>query len=56
VIDKTPLYYTELADRFSGYDFQSVARALGSLHAEQKLWQDATGRICVRGSVFAAKP
>src|SRR4051794_24027200 len=56
LIDKTPLYYTELADKFSGYDFQSVARALGSLHAEQKLWQDSKGRICVRGSAFAAKP
>src|SRR3954453_18627077 len=56
LIDKTPLYYTELADRFSDYDFQTVARALGSLHAEQKLWQDAKGRICVRGSAFAAKP
>jgi 2,5-furandicarboxylate decarboxylase 1 len=56
LIDKTPLYYTELADRFSDYDFQTVARALGILHAEQKLWQDAKGRICVRGSAFAAKP
>src|ERR1044071_809762 len=56
LIDKTPLYYTELADKFSDYDFQTVARALGSLHAEQKLWQDAKGRICARGSPFAAKP
>jgi len=56
LIDKTPLYYTELAEKFSGYDFQTIARALGSLHAEQKLWQDAKGRICVRGSTFAAKP
>src|SRR6478736_5388266 len=56
LIDKTPLYYTELAEKFSGYDFQTIARALGSLHAEQKLWQDAKGRICVRGSTLAAKP
>jgi 2,5-furandicarboxylate decarboxylase 1 len=56
IIGKTPLYYTELADRFSDCDFQTVARALGSLHAEQKLWQDAKGRICMRGSPFAAKP
>jgi hypothetical protein len=56
LIDKTPLYYTELADKFSEYDFQTVASALGLLHAEQKLWQDAKGRICVRGSAFAAKP
>jgi 2,5-furandicarboxylate decarboxylase 1 len=56
LIDKTPLYYPEPAEKFSDYDFQTVARALGSLHAEQKLWQDAKGRFCVRGSVFAAKP
>jgi hypothetical protein len=35
---------------------ESVARALGGLHAEQKLWQDPRGRLCVRGSAFAAKP
>ena len=26
------------------------------LHAEEKLWQDPRGRMCVRGSPFAAKP
>lgn len=56
LIGKTPLYYSELAEKFSGYDFQTVARALGALHAEQKLWQDPKGRLCVRGSAFAAKP
>jgi 2,5-furandicarboxylate decarboxylase 1 len=56
LIDKTPLTTPSSPDKFSGYDFQTVARALGSLHAEQKLWQDAKGRICVRGSPFAAKP
>jgi 3-hydroxy-9,10-secoandrosta-1,3,5(10)-triene-9,17-dione monooxygenase len=29
--------------------FRAVARALGSLHAAEKLWQDARGRICLRG-------
>src|SRR5262245_813651 len=55
-IEKAPLYYTELAEKFSGWDFQAVARALGELHAAQKLWQDPKGRLCVRGSAFAAKP
>jgi 2,5-furandicarboxylate decarboxylase 1 len=54
-IEREPLYYTALAEKFSSYDFQTVARALGQLHAEQKLWQDARGRLCVRGSAFAAK-
>jgi len=54
-IEKAPLYYTELAEKFSGWDFQAVARALGELHAAQKLWQDPKGRLCLRGSAFAAK-
>jgi 2,5-furandicarboxylate decarboxylase 1 len=56
VIEKAPTYYTELAEKFSAFDFQTVARALGKLHAEQKLWQDPRGRLCVRGSAFAARP
>ena len=55
-IAKKPLYYTDIAERFSAYDFHTVARALGHLHATEKLWQDARGRMCVRGSKFAAKP
>jgi 2,5-furandicarboxylate decarboxylase 1 len=55
-IEKAPLYYTDIAERFSGWEFRTVARALGSLHASEKLWQDPRGRICVRGSEFAAKP
>ena len=38
------------------YDFRTVARAIGHLHATEKLWQDPRGRMCVRGSEFAAKP
>jgi 2,5-furandicarboxylate decarboxylase 1 len=56
LIAAEPMYYQDIAARFSEYDFQTVARALGELHAEQKLWQDARGRLCVRGSSFAAKP
>jgi 2,5-furandicarboxylate decarboxylase 1 len=56
VIAKEPLYYTDIAERFSSYDFRTVAQALGHLHATEKLWQDPRGRMCVRGSQFAAKP
>jgi 2,5-furandicarboxylate decarboxylase 1 len=53
-IDKQPLYYTDIAERFSDYDFNTVARAIGHLHETEKLWQDPRGRMCVRGSKFAA--
>ena len=53
-IDKEPLYYTDIAERFSEYDFNTVARALGYLHKTEKLWQDPRGKMCVRGSKFAA--
>ena len=56
LIAKEPLYYTDIAERFSAYDFRTVARALGHLHTTEKLWQDSRGRMCVRGSEFAAKP
>ena len=53
-IDQEPLYYTDIAERFADYDFNTVARALGHLHKTEKLWQDSRGRMCVRGSKFAA--
>ena len=56
LIESKPLYYSEIAEQFSDYDFQSIARALGKLHADEKLWQDPRGRMCIRGSTFAAKP
>jgi 2,5-furandicarboxylate decarboxylase 1 len=55
-IEQEPLYYTEIVERFSIYDFQSIARALGHLHTTEKLWQVAKGRMCRRGSTFAARP
>jgi 2,5-furandicarboxylate decarboxylase 1 len=55
-IDQSPLYYTEIAERFSAYNFQTIASALGHLHATERLWQDPKGRMCRRGSEFAAKP
>src|SRR5260221_1345067 len=55
-IDTEPLYYTDIAERFASYNFRTIAQAIGHLHATEKLWQDARGRMCVRGSKFAAKP
>ena len=56
LIEKEPKYYQEIAEHFGEFEFQAVARAMGRLHAEEKLWQDARGRACLRGSAFAAKP
>ena len=56
LIEEAPKYYSEIAEQFSDYDFQSIARALGKLHADENLWQDPRGRMCIRGSKFAAKP
>jgi 2,5-furandicarboxylate decarboxylase 1 len=53
-IDQEPLYYTDIAERFAEYNFNTVARALGHLHTTEKLWQDPRGKMCVRGSKFAA--
>src|SRR5438105_2912059 len=56
LIDQKPLYYTEVAERFSRFDFQTVARALGHPHQTERLWHAPEGRMCRRGSKFAAKP
>ncbi len=56
VIEREPLYYSAVAERFGSYSFAVVARALGRLHAAEKLWQDPRGRLCVRGSAHAARP
>ena len=56
LIEKTPQYYSAIAEQFADHDFQSITRALGKLHADEKLWQDPRGRMCIRGSAFAAKP
>jgi 2,5-furandicarboxylate decarboxylase 1 len=56
LIEKAPLYYSEVAERFGQHPFVTVARALGKLHEDEKLWQDPRGRLCVRGSAYAAKP
>jgi 2,5-furandicarboxylate decarboxylase 1 len=56
LIDTQPRYYTEIAEHFNQFDFRSVASALGMLHTQEKLWQDPKGRMCIRGSAYAAKP
>jgi 2,5-furandicarboxylate decarboxylase 1 len=56
VIEKEPKYYSAVAEQFSDYGFQTITRALGKLHTEEKLWQDPRGRLCIRGSQFAAVP
>ena len=55
LIDKTPLYYQDVAAQLADHDFQTVARALGALYGAGKLWQDPRGRLCLRESAFAAK-
>ncbi|MCY3731314.1 MAG: hypothetical protein OXF98_08220, partial [Rhodospirillaceae bacterium] len=56
LIEREPKYFQEIAEHLCEYEFSAVARAMGRLHAEHKLWQDAEGRACVRDSVHAARP
>ena len=56
LIGSEPRYYQDIAQHFGKHEFQTVARALGRLHTDEKLWQDPRGRLCLRGSRFAAKP
>ena len=56
LVEKTPLYYSDIAEKLGGFAFPVVARAIGKLHTDEKLWQDARGRLCLRNSVHAAKP
>jgi 2,5-furandicarboxylate decarboxylase 1 len=55
VLEKTPLYFTDVAERFSSHEFNAVARAIGLLHEKERLWQDPKGCLCLRNSAFAAK-
>ncbi len=54
LIDQTPLYYQEVAGRFSQYSFATIARALGVMHESKQLWKTSEGKLCVRGSRFDA--
>lgn len=55
MIRTEPRFYTDIADTLGRYNFETVARALGKLHSTQRLWQDARGRMCERGSEFAVR-
>jgi 2,5-furandicarboxylate decarboxylase 1 len=54
LIDKQPLYYAQVIEAFPDMPLQAITRAFGKLHVDEKLWQDPEGRMCVRGSKFAA--
>ena len=56
MIAEKPLYYAQVIDAFPDVPLQAITRAFGKLHADEKLWQDKEGRMCVRGSKFAAVP
>ncbi len=56
VIERQPLYFAELAERFTAEGFTAVSRALGDLHHAGVLWQDPVGRYCLVNSPFAARP
>ena len=55
-ISESPLYFAEIAEVFSSDGFQAVARALGTIHEAEELWQDKIGKFCLVGSEFAAQP
>jgi 2,5-furandicarboxylate decarboxylase 1 len=54
LIEVKPLYYAEVLEAFPAAPQQAITRAFGKLHVDEKLWQDPEGRMCVRGSKFAA--
>ncbi|PIL19162.1 carboxylyase [Puniceibacterium antarcticum] len=56
LIEPEPKYYTAIAEAFSHVEFRIVSSALGRLHETERLWQDTTGRMCLKDSRFAARP
>jgi 2,5-furandicarboxylate decarboxylase 1 len=54
LIAAQPLYYAQVIEAFPDSPQQAITRAFGKLHTDEKLWQDPEGRMCVRGSKFAA--
>jgi 2,5-furandicarboxylate decarboxylase 1 len=54
LIERQPLYYAQVIEAFPDVPLQAITRAFGKLHVDEKLWQDSEGRMCVRGSKFAA--
>ena len=54
MIDQQPMYYAQVIEALGDAPLQAITRAFGQLHAGEKLWQDPEGRMCIRGSKFAA--
>ena len=55
MIAAKPRYYAEVIEAFSAeHPQQAITRAFGQLHVDEILWQDPEGRMCIRGSPFAA--
>ncbi len=54
MIAEQPRYYAEVIDALPDHPMQAISRAFGKLHSDERLWQDIEGRMCVRGSKFAA--
>ena len=55
LLEASPVYYSEIAEKFSQYSFATIANTFGDLHAKGILWQDPRGRMCLKNSKFAAK-
>ncbi len=55
LISDAPLHFAEISEKFSHESFQTISRAMASLHEAKELWQDDIGRICLRDSPFAAQ-
>ncbi len=49
-----PIYFFDLSEKFAARGFPALARAIGQLHENDELWQDKLGRLCLKGSEFAA--
>jgi len=56
LLEQTPRYFAEIAERFAALGFANVSRALGRLHVAGTLSQDRVGRYCLAGSGFAVTP
>jgi 2,5-furandicarboxylate decarboxylase 1 len=55
LLEATPTYYIGVIEAFPDFEFSTIVSALGELHEEERIWQDDVGRMCLRGSKFAAK-
>jgi 2,5-furandicarboxylate decarboxylase 1 len=49
-LEREPLYFAQIAERFAAEGFASVSRALGELHSAGALTQDTGGRYSAGGS------